>query len=285
MLALVGVGEMGTQEPSKTLMPTEVVFRQADALRAEIEYDKIIPLMQNLLERRDLSQADILAALGRLAGAYFIIGKTETAKQAYLRILKVDPNYVLVKGSAPKEVKFFGKVKREYTQFQAQQDQRRRDQQLKESGIVGVLEQPQIRGEPIPFRYRLNDPFNLMTTFQVHYRKAGEINNYSLPLKPSSEGFWLGSIPGEWSAAERDYRLEYFLLTHDVAGEALLAQGSATHPLMVSVVKGASRGQSFYKSTWFWLGVGAALIGTGSFVYTQFYSLPDSDLGKIKVGS
>ena len=77
-----------------------------------------------------------------------------------------------------------------------------------------------------------------MESIRIPYRRSGEPNFSSLALQRSEEGDWRGQIPGEFTANEKDFELEYYVETLDPAGP-LLTLGTARAPQKIAIAAGA----------------------------------------------
>jgi hypothetical protein len=112
-------------------------------------------------------------------------------------------------------------------------------------------------GRALRFEYRLRDPQGAVDSVRVQYRRKGEGEFTSLPLKRGDDGQWSGRIPGEWSASETGFVLEYVVVAGDEKG-TLVSIGTPAGPQALDIAAGQVDKNARPVPAWgFWTAAGA----------------------------
>lgn len=217
--------------------PSPVLLQRAKELYASLEYDKVIPLTEVVLQRDDLPLDDQLEAHRLNGSAKAIVQDPVDAERPFRLLLRLKPHYDLPKDTAPKILAVFRKVQTEERALAQQAELFNREQ--KKSGLKFLDEPPSVAkgGKPVPFALRLRDPGAAVDAVTVPYRRAGQPAYSSLALQRDEEGRWVGQIPAEYTADEKGFTLEYYVESSDSKGP-LLSQGNAALPLKLEVSAG-----------------------------------------------
>jgi len=218
--------------PSTSSLSTAALVTQTRQQYDALEYDRVAKLAEAALARPDLTieqKLDVYA----LQGSALAID----AEKPFRLLLRACPEFNLPDTTPPKILAVFRKVQVEekavLDEFAAIQRQRLAAT-LK---LTGDAPAGARGGRPLRFQYRLRDPQGAVDTVRVQYRRKGEGEFTSLPLKRDDEGQWAGRIPGEWSASEAGFVLEYVVVAGDDKG-TLLSLGRPAQPQTLDMAPG-----------------------------------------------
>ena len=279
ILALPALG--ATQATSHELMD------KARRLSEALEYQQVVPLTQLALRDPDLPVELRLEAYLMQGSAFAVIGDTVGAERAFRFLLRADPTFDLSANTSPKILGLFRKVQFEQRTIRAQLKELERERLVAQLRIEGEIPDEATGGVPIRFAYRLQDPRGAVASFNLHFKKKQDKNFSSVALTVGDDGKWQGEIPGEWTASEAGFAMEYYVQTADLDGTTLVTLGEARKPLQVAISAGELQDLTpIYQEAWFWPVVGTltvALIGGGWWAYHEASSLAGSPLGEHQV--
>lgn len=234
----VPAGSAGDASGDPAGATADKLLAQAHRAYDALEYDTVAALAEVILSIEGLDIDKRLDAFLLQASSLAITADPQTAEVPFRLLLRARPDFEMPKSTPPKILGVFQKVQSEERAIieQVRAVARRRVVQGME-----LLGNPPVEGRggrPLPFSFRLRDPTSAVTNFEVPFRRQGDSAFSSMALKRDSEGNWRGTIPAEWTASERGFVLEYYLVTRDEGGP-LLTRGEATNPLLVGVSPGA----------------------------------------------
>lgn len=252
-----------------------------------LDYDKVPPLVAQVLEHDDLPVAQRCDAY-RLQGlSVAIIGDPTDAGKSFRELLQACPDFDLSPDTAPRVLAAFRSVQVEVQAQRAAAQERARQELIATLGLEGQTSSTPTGGIPIVFAYRLRDPKSVVRAVHVLYRRAGESDYSSLPLQRAEDQSWSGEIPGGWSVNEDGFVLQYFVSTADAAGETLYTLGDAARPMTVDVGPGSMPGETpFYKTVWFWAVTTTGVLAAGAasaVAIDRARQLPETDLGTTQI--
>lgn len=267
---------VSTTEPSAISIPgpdatqtTSAVLDVAQTHYAELELDAAIAFAQAVVEREDATNE-------QRQEAYLILGKSKAitqdpveAEPPFRFLLRIDPDFDLPPTTPPKILAVFRKVQVEEKALQQEMKERERQRMIETLKATAEVPSLGVGGEPLELRYWIADPENHVAQSRLQYRRAGDPAYSSLALTLDERGMWAGTLPGEWTSSEEDYRVEYYLVTEDRSGLRLLTEGAPASPLAIDVQAGSFEpDKRFYEETWFWVvaGVGLASIAAGTYL-------------------
>ena len=220
--------------------PSPVLLERARELYGSLEYDKVIPLTEAVLQRDDLPLEGKLEAHRLNGSAKAIVQDPADAEKPFRLLLRLRPDYDLPRDTPPKILAVFRKVQTEERALAQQAELFTREQKKRELKFLDEPPSAAKGGRPVPFALRLRDPGADVETVTVPYRRAGQPGYSSLALQRDEQGKWVGQIPAEYTADERGFTLEYYVQSADAKGP-LVAQGSAEAPLKLEVSAGRVR--------------------------------------------
>lgn len=216
--------------------PAELLER-ARSQYAQLEYDLVAPLAQAVVDAPDAPIETKLDAYVLLASSLAVIGDPILAESPFRLLLRARPDFDLPPETAPKILAVFRKVQveeRALAEELSSVERKRRIAQLELSGAPAA-ELP--GGRPLTFLLRLRDPTGLVDAVMVPYRRHGEGEFSTLALRRGDDGSWHGTLPGEYTASEAGFSLEYYVETRDRQGP-LLRRGEPATPLAIAIAPG-----------------------------------------------
>ena len=112
----------------------------------------------------------------------------------------------------------FAKVKGEFDAVRDAQEAQQRKELAATIDIAGSFPVEASGGRPVRFEFNVVDPRGVVTSVRVQYRKQGEPDFLSLPLRRNVRGAWVGVVPGEWTASDVAFTVEASLVVADQKG-------------------------------------------------------------------
>jgi hypothetical protein len=212
-------------------------MKRAKELHQALEYDQVLPLVQEVLSRDGVPIEEKLDAYVLEGSCLAVIGNTIDAEGPFRRLLRGRPDFDLPSDTPPKILSVFRKVQAEERAITEQMETLTRARTVKEMALLGEHPQNLKGGRPIVFDYVLKDPAVAAHTVRVQYRKKGEPAYSSLALQRGVAGYWRGQIPGEWTANDSGVVVEMYIETLDAKGPLLMV-GSATQPMVRDIAPG-----------------------------------------------
>ncbi len=219
------------------LGPAKDVLAQMNALYSALEYDQVIPIADAFIKREDITIEQRLDGYRLQGSAKAIVEDPVDAEKPFRLLLRARTDYELPSDTPPKILAVFRKVQ---TEERALANQLRDVQRAKIVANLKLLGDPPKEakgGRALQFSFRLRDPTGSVETIRVPYRRSGQKTYSSLALERTEAGDWRGQIPGEVTADDNDYKMEYYVETADSAGP-LLTMGNLTQPNLITVLAG-----------------------------------------------
>lgn len=217
-------------------MSVDDLLAKAHAQYDMLEYNVVLVFTEAVLARADLTLAQKLDAYAMQGSALAIIADAIDAEKPFRLLLRADPDFDLPDSTPPKIIAVFRKVQ---VEERAIRDEVRKIERIRVVETLKITGDPPLEargGRSIPFRYRLRDPQGAVDSFRVHYRREGDPDFISLPLKRDDEGNHTGRIPGEWTAGQ-GFTLQFYVAAADDEG-ILVSQGTPKEPLSIPVAAG-----------------------------------------------
>lgn len=262
-------------------IPTAELLKRAWALYEALECEAVIPVAEEVLAREDVTIDMRLDAYLLQGSSLAIAGDPIEAEKPFRFLLRGRPDYDMPAETPPKILSVFRKVQVEEKAIITQMRELERARIVRELELESDTPAESSGGVPLVFDYRLRDPGRAVQSVSVHYRRAADEPFSSLALQIDDSGAWRGEIPGEWTANDSGFALEYYVLTQDAKGADLLRAGDPTRPLTIQMAPGTvADARPIYKSPWLWTAIGVALVGAGVggwFLYDSMTALPQTD--------
>lgn len=249
-----------TFEPGET---TAGALKRVETLYKSLEYDKVMPIADEILKRPDLTLDQKLDAYRYLGSAKAIVEDPIDAEKPFRMLLRARPDYDLPQDTPPKILTVFRKVQTEEKALAGQLAEVERARTVSGLKLIGEPPTAAKGGRPLPFSFRLKDPTGAVDTVRVAYRRSGQTTYSQLALQRAEDGDWRGQIPGEFTSDEKGFVLEYYVDTADAKG-VLLTMGTGPDPKRIDVSAGTlAQAQPPPLPKWAWFaGAGVtALIG------------------------
>jgi hypothetical protein len=202
-----------------------------------LEYDVVAKLAEAALARSNLTLEEKLDALALQGSALAIIADPFDAEKPFRLLMRARPDFNLPDSTPPKILAVFRKVQ---VEEKAIVDEFATIQRQRLSATLKLSGEPPKEargGKALRFAYRLRDPQGAVDSVRMQYRRKGEAEYLSLPLKLDDAGRWAGRIPGEWSASDEAFVLEFVVTAGDSKG-VLLSLGSPSSPQSLPVEPG-----------------------------------------------
>lgn len=213
------------------------ILTRAKNLYQALEYDRVVPLAATVLQRPGLSLDERLEAHLLQGTSLAIVGDPIEAEKAFRLLLRARPDFAMAKDTPPKILAVFRKVEAEENEMQRLLEEALRKKLIASLELSGGVEGKMTGGFPVLFRYRLRDPMGAVDAVSVQYRRAGAPDYSTLALLQRSNGEWVGLIPGDWTADETGFTLEYGVITRDEK-DTLLTQGTES-PMQLQIARGS----------------------------------------------
>ena len=244
-----------------------VLGKAEDALNF-MNYPQVIALTDSVLKSPKSSEKDRIKAFELQAYALVILGDVVSAEENFHAILKHNPKFRLPEDSSPKLLQVFSKA---YLDFEAQQKQLFEEHLESMRKTVRLSDETTtelVGGEPLTFRFTLEDPQNHVKKIMLAYRKRAEEDYSAQPLELNQQtGKWETVLSSEWTENKEGMEVEYFLSSRDARDYPMQNLYSIKDPNFLIVKPGLlSANLPFYQRYWFWGTVGA-VVGTAALTY------------------
>jgi hypothetical protein len=259
-----GADDAAPTAESLSSRPVGELLRDARANYAALEYDRVIPLAQAVLDREGQPHETRLEAFQLLGSALAIVGNTVDAEKPFRLLMRADPDFDMPADTPPKILAVFRKVQVEERAIHDELARRQRENIIATLAIEGDPPESLEGGLPAIFRYLVRDPRGAVDQVRVQYRRQGEPAYSSLALKRSDRGDWTGALPGEYTANDDGVVLEFYVVTLDALGELKTSGASAT-PFRLEISPGsADRGPPPPLPVWGVAATAAAAVGVAA---------------------
>ncbi len=218
-------------------LPTTALLAKTQELYTSLEYDQVIPLSTALLARSDLTIDQRLEAYRLQGCAKAIVEDPVDAEKPFRLLLRARPDYDLPNDTTPKILSVFRKVQTEEQALAKQLREVDRSRIIANLRLLGEPPSEFKGGRPLKFSFRLKDPTGAVEAIRLPYRRTGQKVFSSLALERNEAGDWRGAVPGEFTADETGFALEYYVETADADGP-LLSLGTALSPKTITILAG-----------------------------------------------
>lgn len=257
----------GPSVPDVSTLTAVQALAQLEELYRALEYEQVIPVAAAVLTRTDLTEQQRLEAYRLQGSARAIVEDPVDAERPFRLLLRARPDYDLPAETPPKILAVFRKVQSEEKALTSQLREVERKRVVANLRLSGEPASQAQGGRPVVFAYRVRDTAGVVESVRVLYRREGQRAFSALALERAESGEWRGLIPGEFTADEKGFVLEYVTETADREGPLLVA-GSEASPQRITVAPGQVPVKSFkpIPQPLFWSSVGltgAAGVATG----------------------
>jgi hypothetical protein len=240
-LALLG------QSPAWAAVESDTVLAAISAYE-QLDYDKAIDLCKRAL-KESLTREEQVVTRRTFAFALAAQGRLDEARQSFLGLLRMDPNYELDRTVAPRLRALFEEARRQMATAAPSSEAN--------SGMTGALD---VRVPPArdghPLEIRVGYAGGMAQSAQLFYRTKGRLAYLEVQSKGDAKGFTM-TVPGMHVHAPG---LEYYVTVLDEGGVAVARAGTLTQPRVIEL---AAPKVPAYKKGWVW-GVVVAVLAAGA---------------------
>jgi len=239
--------------PPRTARAEGPVVRRVRNLYQRLYFAEAAKVCAAALRRGKLARAELLQLLrmqGLIAAAS---GRDDRAKNAFARLLALDPRASLAPGHPPRVSRAF----------------RRARASLAGAHLTLALRAPRRApfDRPLPISVALRaDPLRQVDHAQLYLRAEGTRGRWQRLRRPRTDLRW--RVDPRTLTAGRVARVGFFVVVRDSHGNVLAQLGSAERPRsMVLMAPTAERrpavtGTPWYRRWWVWTAVGAVVVGS-----------------------
>jgi tetratricopeptide (TPR) repeat protein len=223
------------------------LITRAKALYLEQEYEEVIQLLQPAVERRHEVGVTLSIEAHELIGlSYLILGEKASARDAFLKLLALDPYHQLQDPSeSPKLKRFFEPLKASFL----------REYLARHPRHLSPLAPTKTKaGRKIALGIRIEKDLHLYQRTTLYWRRAGQPLYTGQIMQGAKTSLYL-------PPSASDYRLEYYIEGVDREGHLLGRLGTAKEPQGIFVEKVPAKTKPLYRRWWFWMGLGAVVAG------------------------
>jgi hypothetical protein len=268
-------------------------FDAARDAEAQLNYKGVLLHASRALETTAQSHEHVVQLYRMLGTAAGVLGKTNDAIDAFTKLLAVDPDHKLPRGTSPKITSPF----REAGGYWVDRPKGLQVNPMLPTEI-GV-------GKSLSVPVKLEDPLSMTANVRLSYRQQGDVEFKSMeaPVSPNISF----TIPADQMPVKSaDYNLELYVTALGSTGSELRLNGDPGHPLSVLVrvpktevvlhdngsstvvvAQPQKEKKPLIKQWWLWTAVGAvvvvgAALGGGLGYY---YGRPDTTHTDVNVSS
>lgn len=244
--------------PLSQLGPTSAEISLAQEQIELGAFEQAVQTLEAGLNAPDVTD-DQLVELYRLLGlASLYLGDETRAREAYEMLLQARPDFELPRSAPPKIRALYARIKDDI--------KRRRVRPV--TLDVDPIPDPE-PDRPVVVEARIED-MALGAKAKLFYRRAGDqaFNSVDFIRGKEDRERFVATIPAyEVPSETSTYEVEYYFEVADAAQRRLAGRGDSFNPLVFQVAaraEAASASKSerpWYKSPWFWAGVGAVAVG------------------------
>lgn len=244
--------------PVSQLGPTSPEISRAQEQIEQGDFEEAVKTLQQGLDAPDVTD-DQLVELYRLLGlASLYLGDEARAREAYEKLLQASPDFELPRSAPPKIRALYARIK---------EDIKSRRVRPITLDVDPIPDPP--ADQAVVVKARIGD-MALGAKAKLFYRRAGDQSFSSVDFirERGNKDEFLATLPAyEVPSEPTTYEVEYYFEVADAAQRRLAGRGDPFHPLVFQVapLEGAAAseddGRPWYKSPWFWAGVGAVAVG------------------------
>lgn len=239
--------------PPVAAEPADARARQllaaGERLFGEQEYAQAIKVLVPVTRDAAAARADRVRAWELIALARFITGDQPGARDAFERVLEVDPGFQLRdRSGSPRIRTFFDDVRRAVGGAAGEIDLEHAAPRAGTAGTRLELEVRARRGGAA------------VVEVAILHRLVGALGFQTTPMRAAGDSQWRGAIP--LASARRALTIEYYLEARGPGGSVLARIAGPDGPLVIPVAPGGSDPTGWYRH-WYTL-AGAAAFAAGA---------------------
>jgi tetratricopeptide (TPR) repeat protein len=268
-LLVLGLGLAGPFCATAAEPPTVTALKQARKQLEAGNFERTIRSVQSVLDGKEPLTESLRAEGYRLMGlAHLYLGHEAKAREAYEKLLQIQPDYELPPTESPKLQEIFKRIVDDLGQ--------RRLPPV----TLSVAKIPDLPGNQSVTLKASIDNMAPYLKAKLHYRKAGRPDFSATDFMREKEGtnVFAALIPAyELKAEDAPYRIEYYAEVADAAKRRLAGKGTADLPESFQVLPlPLATGAPLYKKPLFWVIVGGAavVVATGTILLVTASKAP-----------
>ncbi len=235
--------------PGKTEGPPNPYLEEARQLYLSFQFEGLIPKLEFALAVKGVTVAQRMEIFKLMALTHSAFDDAEKAEESFLRILELQPDYVLTGGASPKIRGYFASAQKTYRARQAVK-------------LRHAAPKPSERGETTTVDVTVTAGVDRVTAMTLHYRPRGTPSGYSqVAMARGEDGAFSGNVPNAFPGPAGKRTLEYFVRARDESGALLASVGTEEAPLELTMeTVELTVSEPVYKSWVFWTAVGVGSV-------------------------
>ena len=225
---------------------------RGEALFADQEYQAAIKTLTPVTRDRAASRAQRVRAWEVIALARFILGDEAGARDAFERVLELDPGFQLRDSSGSPRIRaFFDRLRREVVPGAATGDI-----DLEHAAPAGAT-----AGGRLELEVRVSRGATLVHDVAIVYRALGVLTYREAGARAAGADRWRAAIT--LPAARERGTFEYYVVARAGDGVELARIAAPDTPLTIAVAPGGSPGRRPWYGRWYVI-AGVALVAAGA---------------------
>lgn len=231
----------------------------------DLEFAAAIQTLEGILRVAEATPGQRILALELIAISHLTLGRVAEAKEAFTRLLRIQPNYELRNhDGSPKVESVFEDARRELARLV-----RETQLSLAPMGTIGS-------GQRI--RFVVSTQGSEPKAMRLFWKAAGERTYKSAAMRRSRANRWRVGI--ELPERSSEHRVLYYVEAMDLAGSVVASLGKKEEPAFLSVPASRRKksGKAWYKRWPVWAGLGVALGAGTAVVLSSGSSLREGSL-------
>lgn len=235
---LCGLVAMGSPRTARADIDSDSV-KAGVAAYEELDYEGAVAALENALTE-SLTREEQIVAHRTLAFAYVALDKTEEARAAFVKLLRLDSSLVLDHTVAPRVRALFEEARTAYATGQSPEPERA------SLPLVNATVHPTTlkEGRSLSFEGTLTG--GVVQKIRLFHRSRGDLRYSQVDAQAKPTGQFEVTASGQ---AIKAPVFEYYLTALDEHGAAVAQSGSYAQPLVLAV---AATKRPLYKRAWFW---------------------------------
>ena len=225
----------------------------------DLDYELVLPSAEAVVGAPTATPAQKVQALYLRGSALVVLERDSETTAAFEAILAIDREFRPPASAPPRIRAAFESARAAWLVRVEEELTTKYGAQLKQV-TLRVEPSPTARGgQPWSVRIELTDPSHLVSRLVLGYRRDGD-RDYSIVSMAATSSAEL-TVPGALLAADRDYRLAWFVHAVHASGAVLRREGDDAQPRWLAVTRGRVPGAvPITRRWWFWTGAAAIAV-------------------------
>jgi hypothetical protein len=225
----------------------------------DLDYELVLPATDAVIRAPAATPAQRVHALYLRGSALVVLERDSETATAFEAILTIDREFRPPASAPPRIRAAFASARAAWLIRVEEELTTKYGAQLKQ---VTLHVEPSVTahgGQPWSVRIELQDPDHLVSRLVLGYRRDGD-RDYSIVSMAATNRAEL-TVPGALLAADRDYKLAWFVHAVHASGAILRREGDDAAPRWLAVTRGRVPGPvPITRRWWFWTGATALAI-------------------------